>query len=148
MSADKDLLVVEDEPVIAQAVVKICSAEGLRVDAAERASAGLELLEKASYHLILCDIMMTDLDGFQFLAELGKRGVRTPLVMKTGFATVENAVRSLSLGAVDFIPIPFTADEQMAEVRRGMRCGGLSGPMDARTGGQPSCVTPPPGDPA
>ena len=37
MSADKDLLVVEDEPVSAQAVVKICSAEGLRVDAAERA---------------------------------------------------------------------------------------------------------------
>jgi DNA-binding response OmpR family regulator len=116
---------VEDEPVIAEAVARICAAEGLSVASAAHGAAGLALLKKCSYRLILCDIMMADMDGFEFLAEAARSNVRTPVVMTTGYSTVENAVNSLSRGAIDFIPKPFTADELLAVVRRGLKFGKL-----------------------
>ena len=122
MKYERDILVIDDEPVIASAVSKICAAEGLTVDVADTGAAGLEILTVRAYRLILCDIMMTDVDGFRLLTELTRRGLQTPVVMMTGFATVENAVKSLTLGAADFIAKPFTADELLAVVRRGLRC--------------------------
>jgi CheY-like chemotaxis protein/glycine cleavage system H lipoate-binding protein len=118
---ERDVLVVDDEPMVGQAVAKICAAEGLSVDAEQRGAAGLERLRQRTYRLIICDIMMADIDGFRFLAEVAKRGLATPVVMVTGYSTVENAVRSLASGAIDFIPKPFTADELMAVVQRGLK---------------------------
>ena len=126
MSRIRDILVIDDEPTITQAVVKICSAEGMTVAAAEHAAEALKCLGESKFRLILCDIMMPELDGFQFLEELARRGIHTPVVMMTGYSTVENAVRSLSsTGAVDYIPKPFTFDELLTVVRRSLRCGML-----------------------
>lgn len=122
----QDILVIDDEPTVTQAVVKICGAEGMTVSAAGHASEALRNLEENEFHLMLCDIMMPELNGFQFLEELVSRGIRTPVVMMTGYSTVENAVRSLtSTGAVDYIPKPFTADELLTVIRRSLRCGML-----------------------
>jgi CheY-like chemotaxis protein/glycine cleavage system H lipoate-binding protein len=125
MKQMRDILVIDDEAVVVQAVAKICGSEGLSVDAAESGAAGLGRLDRCSYRLVLCDIMMERLDGFQYLAEAARRGDRTPVVMITGYSTVENAVRSLLAGAIDFIAKPFTADELLAAVRRGFSYGRL-----------------------
>jgi DNA-binding LytR/AlgR family response regulator len=70
--------------------------------------------------------MMHELDGFQFLEELVRRGIHTPVVMMTGYSTMENAVKSLSAtGAVDYIPKPFTIDELLTVIQRSLRCGVL-----------------------
>jgi CheY-like chemotaxis protein/glycine cleavage system H lipoate-binding protein len=122
---EKDILVIDDEQVITSAVDKICSAEGMSVDIAEQGAVGLDLLGKCSYRLIICDIMMSDVDGFQFLEEAGRRNVSTPVVMATGYSTVENAVKSLYCGAIDFIPKPFTADELLTVVHRGLKYDAL-----------------------
>jgi len=112
--------------LIIQAVVKVCEAEGFTVASAEDATTALRYLEEDSFRLGLCDIMMSGLDGFQFLAELTRRGIDTPVVMMTGYSTVEIAVRSLSTpGAVDFISKPFTSDELLTVIRRGLRCSAL-----------------------
>lgn len=118
-----DILVVEDDPVVARAAAMVCEGEGLSADVVERADPALELLRRRAYRLVLCDIMMSDRDGFSFLAEAARRGSRVPVVMTTGYATVENAVRAMTAGAVDFIAKPFTADELLAVVRRGLRWG-------------------------
>jgi CheY-like chemotaxis protein/glycine cleavage system H lipoate-binding protein len=126
MSLERDILVIDDEPMVTQAVVKVCGAEGMTVTAADRASEALRSLDEGKFRLVLCDIMMNELDGFQFLEELARRGIQTPVVMMTGYSTVENAVRSLSsVGAVDYIPKPFTADELLTVIRRSLRCGAL-----------------------
>jgi len=126
MSMVRDILVIDDEPTITQAVVKICSAEGMTIAAAEHASEALRCLEESEFRLVLCDIMMHELDGFQFLEELARRGIHTPVVMMTGYSTVETAVKSMSsTGAVDYIPKPFTADELLTVVRRNLRCSML-----------------------
>jgi CheY-like chemotaxis protein/glycine cleavage system H lipoate-binding protein len=123
MSTARDILVIDDEQTVTEAVVKVCSAEGMTVAAAENATDAFRFLEDCDFRLVLCDIMMSGLDGFQFLEELERRGIKTPVVMMTGYSTVENAVRSLtSTGAVDYIPKPFTADELLAVVRRSLRC--------------------------
>jgi len=137
---NRDILVIDDEEVITRAVTRICTAENMSVDTAPSGAVGLKLLESHAYRLIICDIMMTDVDGFQFLAEAARRGIATPVVMATGYSTVENAVRSLSCGAVDFIPKPFTADELLAVVRRGIRCGKLQRLAATPAGEQPETL--------
>ena len=120
MRSERDILVVDDEEVITQAVVRVCEAEGMSVDVADSAPAATARLERCAYRLIICDVMMADVDGFQFLSDLARRQIRTPVIMSTGMSTMENAVKSLYAGAIDFIPKPFTADELLAAVRRGL----------------------------
>ncbi len=121
MSRQFDILVIDDEQVIIDAVNKICSAEGYKVDSSIDASDALKKLGTNSYRILLCDIMMQDIDGFQFLDEVIKRKIESPLMMMTGFSTVENAVKSLYNGAIDFIPKPFTSDELLSSVSRGLK---------------------------
>lgn len=123
MKTERDLLVVDDEEVITHAVVRVCSAEGMTVDVARSAAAATARLERNSYRLIICDVMMADVDGFQFLADLVRQRIQTPVIMSTGMATMENAVKALYSGAIDFIPKPFTADELLVAVRRGLKYG-------------------------
>lgn len=125
MSALRDILVVEDEPTVTQAVVMVCGEEGMTVTAVESASEALHSLQQHRFRLVLCDIMMHGLDGFQFLEQLAQNGIQVPVVMMTGYSTVENAVRSLSAGAVDYIPKPFTADELLTVVHRALRSSAL-----------------------
>jgi len=125
MTATRDVLVIDDEPVITRAVERVCRADGLSVTVADSAGAATAELGQGGYRLIICDVMMADVDGFAFLAALGRKGIRTPVIMSTGMSTMENAVRALSSGAIDFIPKPFSADELLAAVHRGLNYGKL-----------------------
>lgn len=139
MKPSRDILVVDDEEVVAAGLARICESEGLSVDTAESGAAGLDLLAARAYRLVLCDIMMEGLDGFGFLAEAERRGRRAPVVMTTGYATVENAVRSLQCGAIDYLPKPFTVDEAVAVVRRGLSYDRLAAGSTALPAGVRPC---------
>ncbi|MHB1687080.1 MAG: glycine cleavage system protein H [Ignavibacteriaceae bacterium] len=121
MNKQLDILVIDDEQVIIDAVNKICSAEGFKVDSSIDAKDALEKLSRNSYRIIICDIMMPDFDGFEFLDEIMRRKISSPVIMTTGYSTVENAVKSLYNGAIDFIPKPFTADEILNSIIRGIK---------------------------
>lgn len=146
MKTARDIIVMDDESVVVEGVARICGSQGWTVDTEDSGSGGLDRLGRCSYRLVLCDIMMQTLDGFHVLAELARRGDRTPVVMITGYATVENAVRSLICGAIDFIAKPFTADELLAVVGRGLSYGrfmeeeaALAGAPSVRTNCPVSC---------
>lgn len=115
-----DILVIDDEQVIIDSVTKLCSAEGWQVDSALDATTGLQKLERNQYRLIISDIMMPDLDGFQFLQKTIEKNIQTPVVITTGFSTVENAVKSLNSGAIDYLAKPFTVEELISTVQRGI----------------------------
>ncbi len=121
MKKQWDILIIDDEQVVIDAVVKICSSEGYSVDWSIDAKDALNKFDKNSFRLIICDIMMPDIDGFKFLDELRKMQILSIVIMTTGYSTVENAVKSLYNGAIDFIPKPFTADELINSVERGMK---------------------------
>ena len=124
MQQTGDILVVDDEQVILDAVKKICIAEGFRVACAAEAHEAQRLLGGGTYLVMLCDIMMPHMDGFQLLEIARRQASLMPVVMMTGFSTVENAVRSLRDGAIDFVPKPFTSDELVTAVRRAVRLRG------------------------
>ena len=121
MTYKDKILIIDDEQVILDAVTKIVSSENLEVDSATNAADALDKLSHKKYSLILCDIMMPEMDGFQLLDELYNRKNKTPVVMITGYSTVENAVNSLSKGAIDFIPKPFTFEEISSSISRGLK---------------------------
>lgn len=135
MSDRYDILAIDDEQVVVDGIRRICRSEGWSVDEAGGGAAGLARLAAGTHRLILCDIMMEGLDGFQFLDELARRQIPTPVVMTTGYATLEYAVRSLRCGAIGFMPKPFTADELLAIVTRGLACSTLR--ERARAEGRP-----------
>jgi CheY-like chemotaxis protein/glycine cleavage system H lipoate-binding protein len=120
MSKQYDLLVIDDEPVVLDAVVRVCGAHGINVDVAPDSHAGLHRLHTNRYRLVLCDIMMPDLDGFQLLRRVLEETRDTPVVMTTGYSTIEHAVRSLSGGAIGYLPKPFTEEELISAIHRGL----------------------------
>lgn len=121
MSQKENILIIDDEQVILDAVKKICGLGNYNVEECPDAGSALNLLGKKNFDLILCDIMMPEIDGFKFLDEINSRKIETPVIMTTGYSTVENAVNSLYKGAIDFIPKPFTTDELLNSVSRGMK---------------------------
>ncbi len=117
----RNLLTIDDENVILEAVKRVGTAEGWKVDTATDATQGFQMVQKNSYDLCLCDIMLPDMDGFQFLEKLRESEIDLPVIMTTGFATIENAVKSLDMGAIDYLPKPFTVDEVLSTLYRGFR---------------------------
>lgn len=112
------ILIIEDEPVVAGAATDVLSSEGIRVERVADAEAALAKLEASAFQLIILDIMLPGMSGFEFL-ELAKRKYPdVEVVTISGYATVENSVRSFKLGAFDFIPKPFDFEELLSVVRR------------------------------
>ncbi|PIW70420.1 MAG: hypothetical protein COW08_01895 [Ignavibacteriales bacterium CG12_big_fil_rev_8_21_14_0_65_30_8] len=121
MSSEEKILIIDDEQVILDAVTKIALLEGWKVDTILNAKDSLDKIKRNNYSLILSDIMMPDFDGFQLLDELYNRKIDIPVIMITGYSTVENAVKSLYKGAIDFIPKPFTFNEIISSMHRGLK---------------------------
>ena len=81
MSAAADILVIDDEPVIEDAVIKICALDNYSVEVAANVKSAIEKILKNYYPIIVCDIMMPDGDGFQILEDLKKDGIIVPIVI-------------------------------------------------------------------
>ncbi|MBI1931774.1 MAG: response regulator [Ignavibacteriales bacterium] len=120
MEYNKDILIIDDESVILDAIQKIVSLENLTSDACLDVDEALEKLETKSYRLIISDIMMPGKDGFQLLQILNQKRIPTPVIITTGYSTLENAVKVLYDGAIGFIPKPFTLEELISLVTRGL----------------------------
>jgi CheY-like chemotaxis protein len=116
-----NILAIDDEQVIIDSITKIASLEDFSVDSALSGKIAFEKLAANKYDLIISDIMLPEMDGFQILSKIESMKIDTPVIMTTGYSTLENAVKSLYLGAIDFIPKPFTIDEMTSLIHRGMR---------------------------
>lgn len=121
MSKKFDILIIDDEKVVIDSIIKIAGIENYLADFSLNANEALEKIRQNEYELIICDIMLPEIDGFQFLESTQKINNETPVIMTTGYSTIDNAVKSLYLGAVDFIPKPFSIDEMLSLLARGMK---------------------------
>ncbi|MDP3829852.1 MAG: response regulator, partial [Ignavibacteriaceae bacterium] len=84
MNLQFDILVVDDEQVIIDSVIKIAKMEDVSIDSALDVPTALIKLETNNYNLIFSDIMMPGMDGFQFLQEIAQRKIKTPVIITTG----------------------------------------------------------------
>jgi len=117
---ETDILIIDDEQVIIDAIIKIANYENFTTNSTLDANEALKKLERTTYKLIICDIMMQGINGFEFLEIVNQRKISAPVIMTTGFSTLEIAVKALYEGAMGFIPKPFTIDELSSIMHRGM----------------------------
>lgn len=113
------VLIVEDDPFNRDILFKILSYQGFQVHAVSSGEDALIQLEQLSIDLILLDIMMTGLDGFETCQAI-KSNPQTsdiPIIFMTALSNTENKVKGLSLGAVDYITKPFHPAEVIARVK-------------------------------
>ena len=115
------ILIVEDEKKVANFVKKGLQEEGYAVDLSFDGEGGLNLGQDPSYDLIILDIYLPKLDGLAALKKLRAHGVRTPVLLLTVRATIEDKVLGLDSGADDYLTKPFAFQELLARVRALLR---------------------------
>lgn len=125
MFGDMKLLVVEDEPRAAALLRKGLVESGFAVDLAGDGDEALQLACDGSYDLVVLDVLVPQRDGWSVLAELRRRGDRTPVVYLTARDGIEDRVRGLGLGADDYLVKPFAFAELVARIRAVLRRGSL-----------------------
>lgn len=115
------LLVVEDEAKVASFLKKGLEAENYAVDVAPDGEEGLHLGATEDYDLILLDILLPKLNGYEVLRGLRDRGIRSPVIMLTARGALDDRVKGLDLGADDYLVKPFAFEELLARVRALLR---------------------------
>ncbi|MFO7555568.1 MAG: response regulator [Desulfobacterales bacterium] len=105
------ILVVDDEKVIRNGCREVLTQEGYETILAENGELGLKMIEKAHFDVILLDLMMPGLSGFDVLSHVKALHPDTSIIVITGYATIENSIEAMKKGAFDFIPKPFSPDQ-------------------------------------
>lgn len=115
------LLIVDDDPNTLASLARAFRMAGYEATVTDQASRALELVRTHSFDLIFSDIVMPEKDGITLLGEMRAIGVTTPVVMISGQATVDMAVRATKLGAVDFLEKPLSTDKLLLTVENALR---------------------------
>jgi two-component system response regulator RegX3 len=110
------VLVVEDEPTIAQGLAEALRYQGYVVEVVEDGRLGLEAAQKGGFEVLLLDLMLPTLSGFDVIERLRKGGSKLPTIILTAKGAEADRVRGLTLGADDYVTKPFSLPELMARV--------------------------------
>lgn len=115
------LLLVEDEKRMAQALCEILRLEKYEVDYYADGISGLAAVESDIYDIIILDVMLPGIDGFEIAKKAREKGIRTPILMLTARGELEDKVTGLDSGADDYLAKPFMTKELLARLRALLR---------------------------
>jgi DNA-binding NtrC family response regulator len=112
------ILIIDDDQEILNATSKVLTRDNYAVFTASTGENGVKIFRKESFDMILLDLHLPDLKGDEILRIIRDESPELPVVIITGYATVESAVAAIKAGASDYIPKPFTPDELRVTVSR------------------------------
>ncbi|WP_044561690.1 response regulator transcription factor CtrA [Azospirillum sp. B4] len=149
------VLVVEDDPSMAKSIQLMLKSEGFIVDITDLGEDGLEIGKLYDYDIIILDLMLPDIDGYEVLRRLRSARVTTPILILSGLTELDAKLKGLGFGADDYLTKPFDKRELLARmqaiVRRSkghsesvIRTGALTVNLDTRSvdvSGQPLHLT-------
>src|SRR5262245_6090496 len=115
------VLVIDDEPIIRDVLQEILSREGYAIESVSDAEAGLKALESGQHDLIILDLMLPGIGGFETLKEIKRRDPDSVVVMITAYGSVETAVQAMRMGAHDYLTKPFKNDDVLGTLSTGLR---------------------------
>jgi DNA-binding response OmpR family regulator len=119
------ILVVEDDRLLREAVVTVLCEERYLVDEADSGDEGLYKAEQGIYDLLILDIMLPGLTGFEIVKRLRAKDITLPILLLTARDSVEDRVRGLDSGADDYLVKPFAVPELLARTKALLRRRGL-----------------------
>ena len=111
------ILLVEDEKRMAQALCQILRLENYEVDHCADGLSGLEAIETELYDIIILDVMLPRMNGFDIAKKTRQKGIRTPILMLTAKSELDDKVVGLDSGADDYLTKPFMTKELLARIR-------------------------------
>ncbi len=111
------LLLAEDEKRMAQALIEILRLENYEVDHFADGISALDSAEVNSYDIIILDVMLPGMNGFEIAKAIRKKGIWTPILMLTAKGELDDKVRGLDSGADDYLTKPFMTKELLARLR-------------------------------
>ena len=114
------ILVVDDEEIVCLSCQRILSEEGYDVQTRLSGPEALKLLAEEPFDLAIVDLKMPGMDGLEVLQAIKRDYPHVPVIMITGYATVESAVEAMKSGALDYLPKPFTPDEVAVVVKKAL----------------------------
>ncbi|MFM8738727.1 MAG: response regulator transcription factor [Cytophagales bacterium] len=117
------ILLVEDEPKLNEFIRKGLEQQGYRVDAVSNGSEALDLAATEKYDLVILDIMLPGVSGFDVLDNLNRFGIQVPVIITSALSSSERVVEGLDKGAIDYIKKPFEFNEFLARIRAVTRKG-------------------------
>lgn len=115
------ILVIEDEPQIASFIRKGLEAENYQVQVCHTGEHGVETCRKRGFDLIILDLMLPDISGEAVCKRLRKMNVKTPILALTAKSNLEDKVKTLNLGADDYLTKPFAFEELLARIKALLR---------------------------
>ncbi|MFA7269288.1 MAG: sigma-54 dependent transcriptional regulator [Sterolibacterium sp.] len=114
------ILVIDDEDIVIRSCLRILGDKAYEVDSATNGLEGLRKIEENPVDVLILDIMMPQMDGLEVLQRVKETHPDIDVIMVTGLSQIETAVRSMKLGAFDYLPKPFDPDELKLVVERAM----------------------------
>ncbi len=120
----KNILVIEDDPMIEEFLQTGLKYEGYDVFVSSTGKAGLTAVRRDSYNLIILDVMLPDIDGYEICRQIRNSDFKTPILMLTVKKEVADRVKGLDSGADDYLTKPFSFDELLARIRALLRRAG------------------------
>jgi DNA-binding NtrC family response regulator len=114
------ILVVDDEEDVCRSVTKILTRRGFTVDAALSAEDAVKRINDTSFDLVITDLMMPKTDGLELLKIIRDHYPELNVIMITGYASIDSAVKAVKLGAAGYLPKPFTPEELMTVTRKAL----------------------------
>ena len=111
------VLMVEDDTATAQSIQLMLKSEGYVCDTTDLGEDGLEIGKLYDYDIIILDLMLPDIDGYEVLRRLRSARVETPILILSGLSEADNKIRGLGIGADDYLTKPFDKRELVARVQ-------------------------------
>lgn len=111
------LLLVEDEKRMAQALCEILRQENYEVDHCADGISGLEAIESNIYDIVILDVMLPGMNGYEIVRHVREQGMQTPVLMLTAKAELDDKVMGLDSGSDDYLTKPFMVKELLARLR-------------------------------
>jgi two-component system OmpR family response regulator len=126
------ILVVDDETNITELISMALRYEGFSIESATTGRAALSAVESFGPSLIILDVMLPDINGFEVVRRLGASGKRVPVIFLTAKDATEDKVQGLTVGGDDYVTKPFSLEELVARVRAVLRRNGSNGSEKGR----------------
>ncbi len=116
--SDINILVVDDEQIVLDSVCRHLRKEFCSVRTALSVEDALKIMDDCDIHVVLTDLMMPEIDGLEFMKLVKDRRADIPVIMITGYATVNTALQATQLGAFDYVAKPFAKSELLGVINR------------------------------